>query len=178
MILTAQSITKNSAFITKRENSSTKIKLQTNGENEMKIQLSDITCGHSCWYAKEVDCKCSCGGRNHGVLLNENGIQPQRTKKANGYLYHLQSVGNRIQMIEQINQIFPALTGKPNANAGWFDLNPAKAGNPFLIQYATQTQAKKWAELSEYKDVSDDDWYFESPSLLWRRDDVSESYFD
>ena len=144
----------------------------------MKIQLSNITCGHSCWFAKEQDCKCSCGGKNHGILLKEGSEQPQRTKKEAGKLYYLEAVGSRIELMEQVNRLLPAFTGDPRANAGWFDFNPSKTGNPFRVQYASKSQVRKWKELSQFADVSDEDFYFVSPALLWRREDVPAELFE
>lgn len=144
----------------------------------MKIVITNITCGENCWEAREVDCCCSCGGRNHGIL-KRGGEQPARTKKAGGKVYTLVSVGTRMELFDKANLIIPVLAGKANANAGWFDYNPAKAGNPILIAYATADQCRRWAELSQWKELADDEqeFYFVSPALMWRRDDIDANLF-
>jgi hypothetical protein len=53
---------------------------------------SGHTCGDHCWHAKELVCRCSCGGANHGILLTKDGIQPQRTRKIDGKFYELVSI--------------------------------------------------------------------------------------
>lgn len=55
--------------------------------------LTDNTCGAACWYAKEKACHCSCGGRNHGCLLDPDGEQPERVVKIDGDRYRLEAVG-------------------------------------------------------------------------------------
>ena len=54
--------------------------------------LTQSTCADMCWYARENVCKCSCGGANHGVLLEEGVEQPKRTKQSKGYRYELEAV--------------------------------------------------------------------------------------
>lgn len=53
---------------------------------------SGHTCGDHCWHAKELVCRCSCGGVNHGILLTKDGKQPQRTRKIDGKFYELVSI--------------------------------------------------------------------------------------
>ncbi len=57
----------------------------------VNFQWSDITCGAACWEAKELDCKCSCGGKNHGIALL--GKNPEKVVKISGRRYKLHSVG-------------------------------------------------------------------------------------
>ena len=53
--------------------------------------LTAQTCGDGCWHARELICRCSCFGKNHGIL-NQGGIQPGRTAKHGGELYELVAV--------------------------------------------------------------------------------------
>lgn len=53
---------------------------------------SGHTCGDQCWHARELVCQCSCGGANHGILLADDGKQPQRTSKIEGNFYELVSI--------------------------------------------------------------------------------------
>jgi hypothetical protein len=151
--------------------------------NIPNFSWSEITCGHSCWYAKEIDCKCSCGSKNHGCMKTANGVQPERMKKTGGHTYYLVKVGNRIELMQIINDLLPIITGKKNANSGWYDCNPAKTGNPLMLNYASLQNCQKWAELSQYKhleensDIEEKDFYFNQPSILWRRSDIDENLF-
>lgn len=146
--------------------------------NDIKFSWSEITCGHSCWYAKQDECKCSCGGKNHGVLLQQDNAQPQRTMRTKGTLYYLQSIGNQIELLNIINDLLPIITGKANANTGQWINRPTAPGVPLMLKFATFEQAQKWAELSSYKDIAKHDFYFHAPALLWRREDVDENLFN
>lgn len=53
--------------------------------------LTGHTCGDHCWHARELVCRCSCGGANHGILL-KGGERPQRTRKIDGHFYELVSI--------------------------------------------------------------------------------------
>lgn len=53
--------------------------------------LTGHTCGDHCWHARELVCRCSCGGANHGILL-KGGQRPQRTRKIDGNFYELVSI--------------------------------------------------------------------------------------
>jgi hypothetical protein len=54
--------------------------------------LTGSTCGEACWHAAEDVCRCSCGGKNHGILKN-GGERPERTCKIQGRFYRLGAVG-------------------------------------------------------------------------------------
>lgn len=58
----------------------------------LSLLQSGHTCGDHCWHAKELVCRCSCGGANHGILLKKDGKQPQRTRKIDGNFYELVSI--------------------------------------------------------------------------------------
>lgn len=53
--------------------------------------LTGSTCGDACWHAREEVCRCSCGGKNHGIL-NHGGERPKRTARIDGNLYELVAV--------------------------------------------------------------------------------------
>lgn len=55
--------------------------------------LTDQTCGEACWHARDEICRCSCGGKNHGILRGKDGVQPRRTAKIAGIMYLLEAVG-------------------------------------------------------------------------------------
>ncbi len=53
--------------------------------------LTGETCGEACWHAQEDLCRCSCGGKNHGILRN-GGTQPERTCRNRKAIYKLISI--------------------------------------------------------------------------------------
>lgn len=55
--------------------------------------LTDATCSFSCWYAEQEICRCSCGGKNHGALLDPKNPVPERIVKINGGRFRLEAVG-------------------------------------------------------------------------------------
>jgi hypothetical protein len=34
--------------------------------------MTEATCGEACWSAKEEVCRCSCGGKNHGIYKTDD----------------------------------------------------------------------------------------------------------
>lgn len=54
---------------------------------------SRTTCGLACWMAKKDKCSCSCGGKNHGIMLREGrDAMPQRKRRIRGTIYRLEYV--------------------------------------------------------------------------------------
>ena len=49
------------------------------------------TCGDGCWHAREDICRCSCSGRNHGILT-QGGTAPVRNSKVQGEFFELVAV--------------------------------------------------------------------------------------
>ena len=37
----------------------------------INLQTGKVTCNENCMEASEEECNCSCGGQNHGILLQE-----------------------------------------------------------------------------------------------------------
>lgn len=50
---------------------------------------TEATCGEDCWGAREDVCRCSCRGRNHGVLRSADGVRPSRTRRIKDRRYRL-----------------------------------------------------------------------------------------
>ena len=55
------------------------------------ITWANITCGEDCWNAVCEDCKCSCGGVNHGIY-KRTGKRPDRTCREGAQRYKLAAV--------------------------------------------------------------------------------------
>lgn len=53
--------------------------------------LTGSTCGDACWHAREDICRCSCAGKNHGILT-VGGTQPVRNSKVQGEFFELVAV--------------------------------------------------------------------------------------
>ena len=54
--------------------------------------ITGHTCGEACWHAREEVCRCSCGGKNHGILYTNDGKQPKRTRRIDGKFYELVAI--------------------------------------------------------------------------------------
>lgn len=54
---------------------------------------TETTCAIACWMAREPECRCSCGGKNHGVLLVDGAEQPRRNAMIKGTRYVLGAMG-------------------------------------------------------------------------------------
>ena len=66
--------------------------------NALTSFLSAHTCGEACWSAHDDECHCSCGGKNHGCLREENGTRPTRTAKIMGRMHTLTAVGTQDEL--------------------------------------------------------------------------------
>lgn len=54
--------------------------------------MASGTCAENCWYAREMECHCQCGGVNHGLLLTNGSEVPVRTKREASKVFKLISV--------------------------------------------------------------------------------------
>lgn len=133
----------------------------------MLISFADITCGHSCWYAKEENCRCSCGGKNHGALLVGGAAQPLRTSRIDGVMYYLEGA-------DKYRTLALAAHAENGAH-GWKDRDGRDAGHvyhyhwrdtdhgaPARLKPASKQQRANWPELAHL--VGKPDVY-----LLWLR---------
>jgi len=116
--------------------------------------LTGSTCGDACWHAREEICRCSCGGKNHGILNNPDNPQPKRTRKIGGKFYELIAIiplpakGHalidsikleRAEILATFDDRFPGIS-----TYAYGDWRPEKY-LPVLSRKVTATQAK-WAE--------------------------------
>lgn len=136
--------------------------------------LSEMTCGEACWHAKELVCRCSCGGKNHGCLKTEHGTQPVRTSKIDGVMYELVAVGEYGDLMSEarkINESFPPRIEKVSGgdeNGGItykYHYHETDFNAPARLKPASKHQLESWAELTEQKT-----WpMFRKAYLLWKR---------
>ena len=73
--------------------------MQTTERYVPKFSWSTMTCGQACWEGKEDNCKCSCGGKNHGIWRNSKDTKVQRTCKINGVIYNLVAIGTISELL-------------------------------------------------------------------------------
>ena len=134
--------------------------------------LTEATCGDSCWHAREHICRCSCGGRNHGILLSPDGARPQRTAKIGGDLYELIAIipyppktafieTIRAAQAEMSRILSDRFRGIDNASYGAFR---RYKNYPVLERGISKTQ-QKWAEVEAVPYAS---------RMIWARPDGSE----
>ena len=119
--------------------------------------LTDQTCGEACWHAREDICRCSCGGKNHGCLRSEDGVQPARTSKIDGILYTLKAVGLNRELYDTARQINrsggPKSTSKVSDTLTYtYYWDDHDIGAPARIKPATKSQIERWPELSAYRE--------------------------
>lgn len=126
--------------------------------NPLVAILTGHTCGEACWHAREDICRCSCGGKNHGIL-NNGQPRPERTCKKAGKFYVLAGVapdwraGDKM-VKEIIGESFPGLDYNGYGEYG------ECLTMPVLSRKASANQLK-WPEVSAIE--SNRDKY-----LIWR----------
>lgn len=163
--------------------------------------FSDITCGESCWEAKEEVCRCECGGKNHGI--NRRGENAVRACRLGGVRYELVSVGKHGDLMTEGARLTAEAwlaSGKTKAREyygnqndrvlcqrsdffwndngiekpkGYISMHELKgSGSLYAVKYASLPQCLKWREL-EYFGVADDrDRYHSQAAILWKRADT------
>jgi hypothetical protein len=123
----------------------------------LQAMITEQTCGEACWCAREDICRCSCGGKNHGVLRDPNGVRPERTSKIDNSRYTLIAVGNYLNIYNQAKAI--------NQSAGYrridkvsdtltyhYSWSETDKGAPARVKPATQSQIERWPELTAWRD--------------------------
>jgi len=138
-----------------------------------RIIYTESTCGEACWCAHEDVCRCSCGGKNHGIM--RAGERPERTRKLNGYLYQLVAVElpgasciavGEEPLRDQKRQIVKAAREAGLWEDTFFESVP---GYPAKIKTASEAEVKRWPELAAFRNGSK--WW--RPATLWVRVDMA-----
>jgi hypothetical protein len=112
--------------------------------------LTSTTCGEGCWYAREQVCRCSCGGKNHGCLLDGSAERPARTSKIHGTLYQLSAVGRYGDLAKQADAELRALPPRDVSRTGYtYHWRPTDPGAPVYLKCATKQQLGAWQELKD-----------------------------
>ena len=139
----------------------------------LAVAITESTCGEACWAAREDVCRCSCVGRNHGVLRGD-GIRPDRTRKLNGYVYIVLAVeapGGSCMAATQ----HPLEELKRNIVQRAIDLGlwdryawDSTPGSPVKIKTASESEVARWPELAAWRDNRR--W---RPETVWIRADMA-----
>ena len=114
--------------------------------------LTGSTCGEACWSAAEDVCKCSCGGKNHGIL-KDTGKRPERTCKIQGRFYKLAGVGTWLDIRKAAYDY-----NVPTVN-GQHDYNNSLPANLRAIDKPATASQLTWDEVKNTG--------INRPSLLW-----------
>ena len=111
--------------------------------------LTSATCGEGCWYAKEKVCRCSCGGKNHGCLLDGETERPARTSRIQGSTYQLVASGPYHEIAKQFNKMILDLgeAGYKTEPWGRFRWWHTDKGSPVRFAAAAKRQRESWDEL-------------------------------
>ena len=143
-------------------------------DRAVQFVLTEATCGASCWEAREDVCRCSCGGRNHG-LAKQGGRGP-RTCKAGRARYELVAVVAESEKPYQMAaEMSEEATGE--RQRGNFSIRPNWGPQPlFAVQPSTKAQ-QKWPEVGQAFAGWDErklgeapiDRHRRRPHLIWKR---------
>ena len=135
---------------------------------------SETTCGEACWMAHGEICKCSCGGKNHGIYNNGSGIKPLRMCKINGDRYVLQGVGQRNELSDAAKNTNVSQGLKQRLGMFKYYWQDTDNGAPAKLKTPTKNQ-KNWTEV---KPTLDNLNPWEYLYLLWVKEDVYNSKYD
>ena len=150
----------------------------------MTDTMTIATCNIACWMAREEDCRCSCGGVGHGVLL-AGGEQPRRNRLIKGVRYVLAGVTTGWGE-DPLRDWFRADRAAILAEFGtkrWDgSLSPYLPGNFSVNSRASESQSRTWPEARPVERVRFAGTAYESTSLVrpylhWIRQDAA-SMFD
>lgn len=135
--------------------------------------LTGATCGEACWSAREEVCRCSCGGKNHGISLS--GGETTRTAKIDSVRYKLEAVGKHSDLLKEAWKINKSIIYSIYWDSGYKKLKISCKGHldkeaPARVRYATSEQVKRWRELEVFK-TENGLGFDRSAALLWVRTD-------
>jgi hypothetical protein len=85
--------------------------------------LIEDTCGEACWNAKQEECKCSCGGENHGIHLQNPKAVVLRTKRKGNHWYQLHYHDTNYILMERASK----------SKEKWKEVIASKVDEPYLL---------------------------------------------
>jgi hypothetical protein len=119
------------------------------------------TCGEACWYAKEDVCRCSCEGRNHGIMRHGDGQRPERTCHRHSTWYKLIAITSYDVAFNLEHDEYGRWLKKYGHGTG--KLYPSS----FRFYEKASTSQLKWQEVKNITLKEDSEKY-----LVWERTDV------
>lgn len=141
--------------------------------------LTERTCGDACWHAREDICHCSCGGKNHGCMRNDDGEQPARTKRVKESFYQLVAVEAYNENECIATRIQPLRDTQRNINnkaveSGRYEFHEiygtqwgATKQLPTMLKTASESEVNRWVELAQWRNSK-----FYRPLTLWVKTDM------
>ena len=112
-------------------------------ERMVEAILTSATCGDGCWYAREKVCRCSCGGKNHGCLLEAGAARPARTSRIQGTLYELSAIGKYGDLARDAAALLKAI-GPRETTIVWLQVLLAADRYRFAGVSEVRHQAATW----------------------------------
>ena len=117
--------------------------------------LTGSTCGDACWHAREDTCRCSCAGRNHGILT-QGGTAPVRNSKVKGEVFELVAVIHGPiegecwrDAFDRCNAEIQRIIAERFPNADPYAYGEYRAGNIFpVIDRKANPSQLKWTEVA------------------------------
>ena len=142
-------------------------------EQRTNILINHRTCGDHCWHAREEICRCSCGGDNHGILLDPNNSIPTRTRRVEDTFFVLEAVVTGWENADNyVNEWYNQQGLRKPVS---YSLKPTWGSKPLMgHSRPTKSQMEKWPEVTPFKDwQSKGRCYAEArdhePFLIWKQ---------
>lgn len=145
------------------------------------------SCGANCWYAHEPECRCSCAGVNHGLLLTDGVEQPRRNCTILGTRYVLGAIVGYAESMgigwRFLNTLDPETFGKRrvrlDGSVRFSEPTRNEKGAAVWVRSPTDSQ-EKWPEVAGWMADHAVERFgrtiVRTPSLLWVRDDAAETF--
>lgn len=136
---------------------------------ETTISAIGHTCGMACWAAKEDVCRCSCGGRNHGILRNGDESL-ERTMHRKSKVYRLVAITTYGEADRLVCDDYGSWLDKVGYGGATSLMGYSGQRYPHerLIQAKAQPNALKWPEVIN-AGISE-------PYLVWERMDAPKTW--
>lgn len=143
--------------------------------------MTGSTCGYACWLAQQDTCRCSCYGKNHGIMLKDGAEQPRRMSQINGAVFYLATIGNeRSRGHEQLMRDFAEsehgqpFSSLPYPNASWREIPGNSHWNKWNARWWTKTASASQMKWAEAQPFANPERPWDKPRILW----VHESMID
>ena len=141
----------------------------TGRQTDFGAILTEATCADACWQAREDVCRCSCGGRNHGIA--RHGGRADRTRRVGPMRYRLMAIvgsegprDSRRSRELRAAEAARALDAPPCSYGG----KVTRYGRAHVMrtfwQEPTPEQIERWPELEPYRGQP-------RPFLVWTATD-------